>query len=270
MTKSPKMGMRLLSLALCLMCVLCLVRPTRATEAEEKPTTLTTVVRNGARYQAAVIGQMEDGTTVTVLEETREFYLVDCYDMNGYIAKTQIGKNADGEYYVNCQEDSEETRTFTYEDYAEALIQRHSLIALAEQQLGKPYIYGSTGMRGFDCSGLMYYLYGEHGVQLHRRASEQLMDGIVVSREGMQVGDLVFFRESWDSCPASHVGIYVGDNKIIHASTSNGIEVADLDKQYFANNFLCVRRVIQTQAAQLEVEVPAVAPRSMMPGRRAS
>ena len=149
MTKSPKMGMRLLSLALCLMCVLCLVRPTRATEAEEKPTTLTTVVRNGARYQADVIGQMEDGTTVTVLEETREFYLVDCYDMNGYIAKTQIGKNADGEYYVNCQEDSEETRTFTYEDYAEALIQRHSLIALAEQQLGKPpfEMFDTNGMQ---------------------------------------------------------------------------------------------------------------------------
>lgn len=271
MIRSPKKGIRLFSLLLCVLSVLCFVRPVRASEAEQKQTTLTTVVRNGAYYKADVIGQMENGTAVTVLDETREFYLVDCYDMKGYIARSQVTVTEDGGYYVNCQEDSGETRTFTYEDYAQALILRHSLYALAKEQLGKPYIYGSTGMRGFDCSGLMYYLYSQHGTQLHRRASEQLQDGIVVSRDGMQVGDLVFFHESWDSCPASHVGIYVGNNQIIHASTSNGIEVADLDTRYYANNFLCVRRVVHTQAAQMEqTQQPAVTPRAVTAGRRAS
>ena len=270
MTKSRSMGMRLLSLALCLVCMLCLIRPTEASEAEEKQTTLTTVVHNSARYSATVIGQMENGTAVTVLDETREFYLVDCYDMKGYIARSQILLKDDGKYYVNCQADSDETRTFTYEDHAQALVTRHSLYALARKQLGKPYIYGSTGMRGFDCSGLTYYLYGEHGTRLHRRASEQLQDGIIVSSDGMQVGDLVFFRESWDPCAASHVGIYVGNNQIIHASASHGIEVADLSTRYFAANFLCVRRVVHTQSAQLEEAEPMVTPRTVTPGRRAS
>lgn len=270
MTKSRRMGMRLLCLVLCSVCVLCLIRPARASEADEKQTTLTAVVHNGPYYNATVIGQMEDGTAVTVLNETRDFYLVDCYDMNGYIARSQIIREDDGKYYVNCTEDSTETRTFTYENHAQALVLRHSLYALAKEQLGKPYIYGSTGMRGFDCSGLTSYLYSQHGTQLHRRASEQLQDGIVVSSEGMQVGDLIFFRESWDPCAASHVGIYVGNNQMIHASTSNGIEVADLSTNYFAVNFLCVRRVIHTQAAQLEEAKPVVAPRVVAAGRRAS
>lgn len=268
MTKSRNLGMRLLSLALCFVCVLCLVRPAKASDAEEKQTTLTTVVHNSASYNATVIGQIEDGSAVTVLDETREFYKVDCYDMTGYIARSQIVHKEDEKYYVNCQEDSGETRTFAYEDHAEALAMRHSLYALAAEQLGKPYIYGSSGMRGFDCSGLMYYIFGEHGMQLHRRASEQLQDGIIVSSEGMQVGDLVFFRESWDSCAASHVGVYVGNNQIIHASTSNGIEVADLDKAYFANNFLCVRRVVDTQSVQLEPAAVPVAVSVAGVGRR--
>lgn len=270
MTKSRNLGMRLISLALCFVCVLCLVRPAKASDAKQEQTTLTTVVRNGAYYSASVIGQMEDGTAVTVLDETREFYRIDCYDSVGYIARTQIVHKEDGGYYVSCNADSTETRTFTYAAHAEALELRHSLLSLAKKQLGKPYIYGSTGMRGFDCSGLMYYLFGEHGTQLHRRASEQLQDGIIVSREGMQVGDLVFFHERWDSCPASHVGIYAGNNQIIHASTSNGIEYADLDASYFASNFLCVRRVVDTNSAQLELIATAATTTAAATGRRAN
>lgn len=268
MTRSRSLGMRLLSLAICLVCVLCVFQPAKATDAEEKQTTLTTVVRNGAYYSASPIGQMEDGTAVTVLGEYREFYRVDCYDMAGYIARSQIELKDDGKYYVNCDAGSSETLVFTYEEHTDALLLRHSLYALAQKQLGKPYIYGSTGTRGFDCSGLMLYLYKQHGINLHRRASEQLQDGIVVAREGLQVGDMVFFHESWDPCPASHVGIYVGNNQIIHAS-SKGMEYADLDTAYFANNYLCARRVIHTNT-QPEELVPETVARTVITGRRAS
>ncbi len=261
--------MRLLSLAICLVSVLCVFQPAKATEAEEKQTTLTTVVRNGAYYSATVIGQMEDGTAVTVLDAYREFFLVDCYDMTGYIARSQIVHKDDGKYYVNCDAASSETRTFTYESHTDALRIRHGLYALAQRQLGKPYIYGSTGTRGFDCSGLMYYLYGQYGVGLHRRASEQLQDGIVVAKEGLQVGDLVFFRESWDSYPASHVGIYAGNNRIIHASSSRGIVFADLDTSYFAENYLCARRIVHTNT-QPEQTALQTSARTVITGRRAS
>lgn len=272
MTKSRNLGMRLLSLALSLVCIGCLVKPTKAAPADQKQTTLTTVVRNGAYASSAVIGQMEDATEVTVLGEKRDFYKVDCYDMTGYIAKSQIVHTDDDRYYVNCNPESPDTRTMAYTDHADALALRHSLLALAKEQLGEPYIYGSSGPYGFDCSGLMYYLYAQHGISLLRTASNQLQDGIVVSKEGLQVGDLIFFRERWEYYPASHVGIYAGNNQIIHAG-HDGIVYADLDFDYFAENYLCVRRIVNTNAAALEdtaaaISMPSVTAPGPATGRR--
>jgi len=271
MTKLKTLGMRILCLTLTMVCLLvCL--PGVAAAPEATPQTLTTLVRNSARYSALVIGQMEDGTQVTVLDRKGEFYKVDCHDMNGYIAMSQIAQAEDGNYYIDCQEDSSETSVMAYTDFADALTMRHSLLELAKQQLGKPYIYGSTGPRGFDCSGLMQFLFGEHGTSLHRRASEQLQDGIVVAREGLQVGDLIFFREPWDPCVASHVGIYAGNNQIIHAG-SGGMEYADLDDEYFADYYLCARRIVNTGSATLQEPATAVGAnnalaRSVSAGRR--
>ncbi len=258
MRRTLNWGVRILSLVICLGLFLPFMQPVAVAEAEQTSQTLTTLVRKGAYYTATVIGQMVDGTEVTVLETRREFYKVDCYDMTGYIAKSQIEYTEDGKYYVNCNADSSETRTMTYTDHADALILRHSLLALAKEQLGEPYIYGKTGPYGFDCSGLTYYLYDQHGIGLHRTASTQLQDGIIVAKEGLQVGDLIFFRETWESYPASHVGIYVGDNQIIHAG-SNGIEYADLDFDYFYKYYLCARRIVNTGAAQLEEVSAALA-----------
>lgn len=243
-------SMRGLGVLLILAVMLCFVAPAKASDTQLARTTLTGIVRRTASYQAAPIGQLENGTELTILDETREFYKIDCYDMIGYIAKSNVAEE-NGKSYVNCVADSTETAVFTYEDHSRALQLRHSLFALAREQLGKPYIYGSTGPRGFDCSGLMYYIFSAHGIQLHRTASQQLQDGLIVPAEAMQVGDLVFFRESWDSYPASHVGIYVGEGQIIHAG-NGGMEYADLDKGYYAQNFLCARRVVDTDTAQLE------------------
>lgn len=242
---------RIFSLVLCLACMTGLVLPVAAAPGEAVAgQTMTTTVRNGAGKNAAVIGQMEDGTAVTVLGERGDYYKVDCYDLTGYIAKSQIRQENDT-YYVNCAADSADTRLLTYTDHADALMLRHSLMALAKEQLGKPYIYGSIGTRGFDCSGLTYYLFGQHGISLNRTASQQLQNGIVVPKEAMQVGDLVFFRESGCAKPASHVGIYVGNNQMIHAG-SRGIEYADLDMEYYAKYYLCARRIVNTGAASLE------------------
>lgn len=271
MTKSKNLGMRILSLALCLVCLLPCLMGVSATDEETKEQTLTTMVHNGSSYRSTVIGQMEDGTQVTVLDRAGDFYKVDCYDMTGYIAASQITEE-NGQYYIKCQEDSTETGVMEYTDYAEALALRHSLLELAQAQLGKPYIYGSIGTRGFDCSGLMYYLYSQHGTELQRRASQQLSDGIIVAKEGLQVGDLIFFRETYETYPASHVGIYAGNNKIIHAG-SNGIEYADLDYSYFYDYYLCARRVVNTKGAAVTepatvVTATSAMARSLPTGRR--
>lgn len=261
---------RLLVCALCFACFMAAILSAQAEtpeaqsqETETEKTHYACIVRSRASYEAADIGSLEDGAAVTLLGEKGQFYKIDCYDMTGYVAMSQVAE-IDGYYYIVCDPASSETEQVVYTAHTEALEIRHSLLALARQQEGKPYIYGSTGTRGFDCSGLTSYLYRNHGQLLNRTASAQLSDGIIVSSEGLQVGDLVFFRYPGEYALASHVGIYAGDNKMIHASNS-GVECISLSYAYYANSFLCARRVINTDCAMEELAAPVTAGRTVMP-----
>ena len=262
MTRPCIRTLRLMAFALSLACLICLARPAAAhsdnTPAQPRAAhTLTAAVHNYASYYSTVIGQIENGTAVTVLADRGDFYKIDCYDMTGYIAISQVAQGENGEYYVNCQTSSEETMLMPYQSMSDALLLRHSILKLAEEQLGDPYVFGRARPGGFDCSGLTYYLYGEHGFTLDRRASTQLKDGIIIPKENMMIGDLVFFRVPEETCEASHVGIYAGNNMIIH-SGSKGVVYSDLSIDWFADNFLCVRRVINTGAVQI-ADAPAPA-----------
>jgi len=257
MSKTLRLALRGICLCLCVALLGVLVAPAVATPAqpatEQLPAseqTLTSNVYGSASVYAVVIGQMENGTCVTIKSSYGSFYRIDCYDMSGYIPKEQVEMRDDGKYYVNCNAESVSTQVLTYYPHAQAVQLRQSLLALAEKQIGSRYVYGGTRPGGFDCSGLMLYLYGQHGITLNRTASNQLCNGLIVAREGMQAGDLVFFRERWETYPASHVGIYVGDNKIIH-SGSRGVVVADLSVDWFAETFLCARRIVNTKAAAI-------------------
>lgn len=245
MRKPCLIGLKLVCLLLCAACLFGNLGPVFAVELRPEGTqSLTSLIRMTPKSDGPVIGQLEDGTRITVLDSRGDFYKIDCYDMVGYIRKTQVSQENE-EYYVNCQEGSKETKVLTYWNPAQALELRHSLLALAKKQIGSRYVYGSERPGAFDCSGLTSYLYKQHGIKIQRRASLQLQDGIVVPKEAMQVGDLVFFREGTKS-PASHVGIYAGDGKIIHAGTTNGVGYADLDASYYEKYFLCARRVVCT------------------------
>ncbi|MFF9777673.1 NlpC/P60 family protein [Streptomyces sp. NPDC013978] len=85
-------------------------------------------------------------------------------------------------------------------------------VAAARSALGKPYIWGSTGPDGFDCSGLMVWSYGQAGVGLPRTSQAQRYAGTQVPLSQAQPGDLVTYR-----LDASHVGMYVGNGQVIHA-----------------------------------------------------
>lgn len=273
MTGFPKKGTRFLSLLLCLMLLTTMALPVLAADAqkiESSNQTYTSAVRYGPTSGYQVIGHLENGTTVSVLYATKHYYKIDCYDMYGYILKTQVAQREDGTYYVNCDPSSDDTSVLTYTDYTEAITTRHALVALAEEQLGDPYVYGSARPGGFDCSGLTSFLYKEQGIAINRRASTQLQNGIIVSREGLMPGDLVFFDEfPGDNYEASHVGIYVGDGNIIH-SGSRGVGYARLDGHWFRDYYIGARRVLNTGNTQLQESVTADLITGVVPFRTAS
>lgn len=90
-----------------------------------------------------------------------------------------------------------------------------AIVSYAADFLGVPYIWGGNTPAGFDCSGFTKYVFAHFGISLDRRASEQASQGIPVSRDNLQPGDLVFFGN-----PVYHVGIYVGNGCFIHAPTT--------------------------------------------------
>jgi cell wall-associated NlpC family hydrolase len=95
----------------------------------------------------------------------------------------------------------------------------------AMAQIGDPYVWGAGGPDAFDCSGLMQYAYSAAGIALPHSSSMQSTMGTPVSRDQLQPGDLVFFYS-----PVSHVGMYIGNGQMVHASTSGTpVQVASLD-----------------------------------------
>jgi len=92
-------------------------------------------------------------------------------------------------------------------------------------QVGDPYVWGAAGPDAFDCSGLMQYAYSAAGVSLPHSSASQSRMGTPVSRDQLQPGDLVFFYS-----PVSHVGMYIGNGQMVHASTSGQpVKVASVD-----------------------------------------
>ena len=108
--------------------------------------------------------------------------------------------------------------------------------------LGIRYRYGGASTSGFDCSGLVQYIFARHdGRQLPRTVAGLYRMGERVRRSALQPGDLVFYNTSGNG--PSHVGIYIGDARFVHASRSRGVEVTALGDDYYAHRYLGARRL---------------------------
>lgn len=127
-----------------------------------------------------------------------------------------------------------------------------SLINNSKQYIGTPYVFGAKSpVKGFDCSGFSQYVFEKIGVTIPRTTREQYKIGESIGKEDLIKGDLVFF-ETYRSGP-SHLGIYIENNKFIHASTSRGVTISSLDESYWKSRYIGARRVL-TNGQVLEVE----------------
>ena len=117
------------------------------------------------------------------------------------------------------------------------------IVEYALQYVGYPYVYGTAGPNTFDCSGFTYYVYSQFGYTLNRSSRDQVKNGVAISKEDLQQGDLVFF--STNGQYPTHVGLYIGDNNIVHASTpQDGVKISSLDTSYYMDNYFAARRIL--------------------------
>ncbi|MER1984434.1 MAG: LysM peptidoglycan-binding domain-containing protein [Solibacillus sp.] len=115
-----------------------------------------------------------------------------------------------------------------------------TVLAVANQLIGIPYVYGGNTTAGFDCSGFVSYVYSAAGFTITRKSSLDYFTTDTTKVQNPVPGDFVFFKNTYIS-NISHMGIYLGDNQFIHAGT-NGIEITSLDEKYWADRFVAYKR----------------------------
>ena len=182
--------------------------------------------RTGPSTNYSIIATLNYGTAVQVLGKTNGWYKISYNGSTGYMSGD----------YIKIGDAPSSGGTALGEKIA----------AYCQQFVGYPYVYGGASpSTGFDCSGLMYYVYGQFGYSIQRGAGSQYAySGTSVAKSDLQPGDLVFFSSNGFES-VTHVGMYIGNNKIVHASGTNvGVIISDLTSSYYTRVYYGAKRII--------------------------
>lgn len=126
------------------------------------------------------------------------------------------------------------------------------LLEFLEEWYGTPYRFGGTTKSGIDCSAFTGFLLSSvYGISLPRNSRQQFSFVKKIRRSDLIEGDLVFFSNRGR---ISHVGVYMGNNKFAHASTSSGVMISDLDEPYFSRRYAGAGRAEKSDESLLTAE----------------
>ena len=222
-------------------------------EAQRLPSLQSAVaVHLKASANSTKIGYLEADRELRVLGSSGDFYKVDCYGMSGYLRKSLVRQAEDGRYYTQFLSGGADTKVFTSRRLSQTIPLKGQIYNIATAQIGIRYLSGGITRNGFDCCGFTYYVYRSCGLEMTRGVEAQLAEGMIIPKESLQCGDLVFFnRTNHPTYYVTHVGMYLGDGKLIHAG-SRGITVVNMDDAYFASRFIGARRHLLTDTLDTE------------------
>ncbi len=194
-------------------------------------------VRSAPSMEASVLGRLSSGQSVNIITKTGgQWFKIEFGGSVGYVHADYIQDSRNGTLAVQP----------SVMQSPEGLAKGQLVVETAKKYLGIPYVYGGTSPRGFDCSGLVQYVFKELGVSLNRVAADQTAHGTPITKDGLLPGDIVFFHNTSKYDTINHVGIYVGDGNFIHApQTGDVVKITTMASGYYARTFVAARRIFE-------------------------
>ena len=209
--------------------------------SNQKKQTVKTLEKDVTMYARASkssksMGELAAGTQVTVLKKNKNVVKV---SFNGRIGFVDMSAFASGGNKTAPAKTT--TKSQNEPDRAKA----DKVVAAGVAQVGKPYVFGSEGMNSFDCSGLTRFAYKQVGITLpHSAQAVGYTAGTKVERADLKKGDIVCFNTIADADRSDHVGIYMGSNQFVHASSGQSRVTISTLTNYYNDNFSWGRRVL--------------------------
>jgi len=182
-------------------------------------------IRASADLSGEVIVRIDRGEKVTVLGRSGDWFNIQLADATtGWVFRDfiSVGGSSRGDSIGN------------------------QIVNYAKKFLGVRYVYGGNGPNSFDCSGFTRYVDANFGIYLERVASDQAAQGVKISKGALRPGDLIFFNTGGGGGYINHVGIYIGNGSMIHASSGAGrVMISDINGGFYASAYVTARRVIR-------------------------
>ena len=208
-------------------------------------------LRKEANTNSEVVTKLSLNTAVDVYAEENGWSKVKVNGKEGYISssllsekKKETSRSLETPRTKTSENSSENTKTSQEKETTTTVPvsgKGATAVETAKKYIGCSYVYGASGPSSFDCSGFTSYVFKQHGSSLNRTAAGQYSNGVAVSRNQLQPGDLVMFGKSG----INHVGIYIGGGQIVHAANkSRGVTTDTINSGYYNNNYVGARRVM--------------------------
>lgn len=212
-------------------------------------------VRKGPATTYEVVDTLVQNNQVTAIAESGDWYKVELGSgTQGYIAKRLLSsskeeitsRSAEERTTGETEEIAKAEQAQTSESTTTSSSKGEEIVEYAKQFLGCKYVYGGSGPSTFDCSGFTMYVYKNFGISLSHSARAQSSNGTYVSKEELEPGDLVFFKDYETMDGIGHCGIYIGDGNFIHASSGTGycVKISTLLSGSYNTRYETARRLI--------------------------
>lgn len=219
-------------------------------------------VREKASSDSEIINTLDYGDEVTITSEEGEWYNITSGNVKGYVSKKlivigEVNSNITSRSLTQARENDIDNTTIDQEQNSninEALTNEISnstngqaVVDYAKQYLGFPYVVGGKNPEtGFDCSGFTRYVFMNFGKSLGSTAASQNSAGIEISRENIQLGDLILFYND-EKTKIGHTGIYIGNGDFIHAANpKRGVVIDNINTStYYNERYIVAKRIVE-------------------------